>query len=215
MAQLKANKRTGKGTHQARRLRKQGLLPAIIYGHGEQPEPISLNGHEMALAIKHGERVLEVDIEGASQHCLIKDLQWDIYGKDVMHVDLYRVSLDERVEVTVPIVLRGTPAGAADGGVLQQIISDLTIECIVTSIPEDIRASVALMKIGDALRLKDLKLPEGAVMKGDGEAIVASVTQIAEEAAAAPAAAAEGAAAEPEVIGRKKEEDEEEGAEKA
>lgn len=212
MAQLlKASKRTQKGTHQARHLRKQGQVPGIIYGHGETPVPVSLDKHEVDLAIKHGERVLEINIDGASQHCLIKEVQWDIYAVDVLHVDLYRVSLDERVEVTVPIVLRGTPAGAADGGVLQQIVADLAIECLVTAIPEDIRASVVAMKIGDVLRMKDLKLPEGAVVKLDPEAIIASIIQIAEEVAAP--AAAEGAA-EPEVIGRAKEEDEE-GAEEA
>jgi len=210
MAELKATKRTELGTHRVRRLRRTGSVPGIIYGHGEQPVAVALSRHDVELAVRHGERVLQVDLEGRTENVLIKDVQWDTFAQELAHVDLYRVSLDERVEVTVPIVLRGTPAGAADGGVLQQLISDVGIECVVTAIPEELRLSVVAMKVGDAMRLKDLKLPEGAVLQGDGEAIVCSVTLVAEE-VAAPAAEGE-AAAEPEVIGREAKE-EAEGAE--
>ena len=106
--------------------------------------------------------------------------------------------------MTVPLELKGTPKGEADGGVLQQIISELEIECLVTDIPDVIRHNVSDMALNDVLHIKDLKLPPGVQALQDEDLIVATVKEIAEEEAAA---AAEGDAAEPEVIGRKAEED--------
>jgi large subunit ribosomal protein L25 len=118
-------------------------------------------------------------------------------------VDFARVSLDERVEVTVPLELKGTPKGEDEGGVLQQIVSDLEIECLVTDIPDKITHNVSEMKVDDALHIRDIKLPPGAKALQDEDLIVAMVKVIAED-EAAPAAEAE--TAEPEVIGRKAEE---------
>ena len=92
---------------------------------------------------------------------LVKEVQYDHLGMEVMHVDFARVSLDEKVEVTVPLELKGTPKGEADGGVLQQIINELEVECLVTEIPDVIRHNVASMGINDVLHIKDLKLPPG------------------------------------------------------
>ncbi len=119
MAVLKATKREEIGTRQVRRLREQGLIPAVIYGHGEGAVSVTLNEHEVELAIQHGERLLEIEFEGKMHNVLIKEVQWETYGQEVIHVDLARVDLDERVEVTIKIVLKGTPAGASEGGVLQ------------------------------------------------------------------------------------------------
>lgn len=212
MATLNANKRTGQGTRDARRIRAAGRIPGVIYGHGQTPVSVTLDRHDLDVAVHHGERLLELDIEGAKENVLIKELQYDPFQQDVIHVDLARVNLDERVQVTVPIVLRGTPAAASDGGVVTQTIAQAQVECLVTNIPDDIRFSVTEMKLGDVLRIKDLPLPEGTKILNDPEAIVASVVLIAEE-VVAPAAVEEGAG-EPEVIGAKKEEEgAEEGAE--
>jgi large subunit ribosomal protein L25 len=125
---------------------------------------------------------------------------------EVIHVDFARVSLDEKVEVTVPVELKGTPKGEADGGVLQQIIAELEVECLVTDIPDAIRHNVSEMAIDDVLHVKDLKMPTGVRPLQDAEAIVALVKEVIEEAAPV---AAEAETAEPEVIGRKPEEGEE------
>ena len=109
------------------------------------------------------------------------------------------------VELTVPLELKGTPAGEADGGVLQQIISQLEIECLVTDIPDMIRASVAEMKLNDVMHIKDLALPPGVKVLQDGDLIVATVKEIVEEESTE---AAETQTAEPEVIGKKKEDGE-------
>jgi large subunit ribosomal protein L25 len=162
MAVLKANKRNEIGTRRVRPLRRKGDIPGIVYGHGEAPVPITLNGHDLDAALSRGERLLELEVDGRLENVLIKDVQYDAMGNDVLHVDLARVDLDERVKVTVPILLRGTPAGAVEGGVLHQVSAQVEIECAVRAIPDDIRFSVTEMKVNDMLHMRDLPLPEGA-----------------------------------------------------
>jgi large subunit ribosomal protein L25 len=208
MALLKATARTTTGTHKARALRAKDLIPGIIYGHGQTPEPISLNRHEVQQVVLHGERLMEIDLDGKTQNALIRAVQYDPFGNDVIHMDFARVNLDEMVEVTIPVHLRGTPVGATEGGVLQQTIAQVTIKCMVRSIPEDIRVTVDHMKVDDKLFVKDLPLPEGAKFVTDPEFLVASVTVVAEEVVEVT----EEAVATPEVIGAKKEEEGEAGA---
>jgi large subunit ribosomal protein L25 len=131
---------------------------------------------------------------------LVKEVQFDHLGIEIIHVDFARVSLDEKVEVTVALELKGTPKGEAEGGVLQQIINELEIECLVTDIPEIIRHNVSDMEKDAVLHIRDLKLPTGVRVLQDADLIVATVKEIVEQ---APAAVEEAAAAEPEVIGRK------------
>jgi len=206
MAALKATKRSGSGTRDARKLRKEGLTPCIIYGHGQENIAVAMNEHDLDLAIHHGERLLELDVDGTIENVLIKDTQYDNFGHALLHVDLTRVDLDERVEVTVPVVLRGTPEGMAAGGVLQQITSELIIECVVTAIPEELRMQVKDLQIGETYTASRLELPEGASLVTSPDAPICSLTVVAEE--VAPAEEAEEELAEPEVIGEKKEEPE-------
>jgi large subunit ribosomal protein L25 len=211
---IKANKRSGMGTRLARKARVQGLIPGIIYGHGEEPLSVTLNKRELQTLLGKRERVLELEIESARQHVLIKEVQYDAMQQNILHLDMARVRLDERVEVTVPIVLRGVPVGALEGGVLGQVMNNVEIECLVVAIPEEIRASVVEMKVGDVLKAKELLLPEGVKLIGDPERIVVTCSTVAEE-VEAPVAAVEEGGAEPEVIGAKEGEEGEEGAEGA
>jgi large subunit ribosomal protein L25 len=150
-------------------------------------------------------------VDGKNENVLIKDVQYDHLGIEVLHVDFARVDLNERVEVTVPLVLKGEPKGTEEGGVLQQIVADLEIECLVTQIPDEIRYNVSEMGLDSVLHIKDLQLPEGVKALQEPDLIVATVKEIVEEAAEA----AEAGEAEPEVIGKKAEEGEAaEGAEK-
>ena len=203
MASMKAEIRTGTGSRKASALRKAGKVPGILYGHGQPTQSLVLDKHDVKKAMAHGERLLKVELEGKVENALLKEVQYDHLGSDILHLDLARVDLDEVVEVTVPIVLRGTPIGATEGGVLQQVLAETTIAVMVRSIPDDLRVSVEAMKVGAHLLLKDLPLPEGAKLLADADTIVATVSVVAEE------AAAEGAeVAAPEVIGEKKEEEE-------
>jgi large subunit ribosomal protein L25 len=203
-AQISAKNRSELGSRANKRLRDAGFVPGVIYGHKEAVVPVTLPRKELANHLSHGAHLFDLALEGKSEKVLVKEVQFDHLGHEVIHVDFARVSLDEKVEVTVPLELRGEPKGEADGGVLQQIISELEIECLVTDIPESIRHNVADMGMDDVLHIKDLKLPAGVRALQDGEQIVATVREIVE---AAPTEAVEGETAEPEVIGRKAEDE--------
>jgi large subunit ribosomal protein L25 len=203
--QLKAEPRSALGSRANKRLRDSGFIPAVVYGHKEAVVPVTLPKKEISTHLAKGAHVFDLTLSGKSEKVLVKDVQFDHLGIEVLHVDFARVSLDERVEVTVPLELKGTPKGEADGGVLQQIVAELEIECVVTDIPDVITHNVSEMAIDDVVHIKDLKLPPGAKAMQDADLIVAMVKVIEEEAGAP---AAEGETAEPEVIGRKPEEGE-------
>ena len=156
--------------------------------------------------LDRGPFLFDLAVDGKSEKVLVKEVQYDHLGQEVLHVDFARVSLDEKVEITVPLELKGTPKGEAEGAVLQQIVAELEIECRVTDIPKEIVHNVADMEKDSELRVKDLKLPPGVRALQDEDLILAMVKEI-EEAAPAEAVVEEGAA-EPEVIGRKPEEEE-------
>jgi len=204
--QLSAQPRSALGSRANQRLRRTGVVPGVVYGHKEAVVPITLPRKDLVNHLNRGVHVFDLALDGRSEKVLVKDVQYDHLGIEVLHVDFARVSLDEKVEVTVPLELKGTPKGEAEGGVLQQLISDLEVECLVTDIPEVIRVNVAEMGIDDVLSIKDLQLPPGVKARQDPDVIVATVKVVTEE-EAAPTAEAE--TAEPEVIGRKAEEGEE------
>ena len=210
IAQLKAETRQAIGSADARRLRQTGMLPAVLYGHGQQPENLVVTARELQSLIERKTHVLELLVGSGRQQVLIKDVQFDHLGTKPIHVDFARVSLTERVEVSVPLDYRGTPAGVTEGGVFDAAAVDIEIECVVTEIPESIRVNVADLKIGDFLHVKDLVLPEGVQAVTPGETIVCSVRAKAEEEEVVAAAEGEEGPAEPEIIGRKEKAAEEE-----
>lgn len=211
MPTLKATKRDNKGTRAARRMRAEGHVPAVLYGHGEATAELTLPTHEIELALLHGERVLDIEVDGNTENALIHDVQYDTFGQILLHVDLVRVNLNESVEVTVPIVLRGTPKGTDEGGMLQQITAEVTVECLVRNIPEDIRVYVNDLEIGDTLFVRDLEVENGKIMD-DPETPVASVTFISEEEVAEGEEEEGVSLAEPEVIGEVEAEEEDQAA---
>ena len=197
-AQLTAKVRGELGSRRNKRLRDAGFVPGVIYGHKEAVVPVTLPKKELVGHLNHGAHLFSLALDGKSENVLVKDVQWDHLGIEVLHVDFTRVDLNERVEVTVPLILKGEPKGEAEGGVLTQVISDIQIECLVTQIPEDIKHNVSEMGLNDVVHISDLKLPDGVRAIQDPDQIVATVKEVAEE---APAEVAEGAA-EPEVIGK-------------
>jgi large subunit ribosomal protein L25 len=204
-ANVTAEPRTQLGSRANKRLRDSGKLPGVIYGHKLDVVPITLPKKEVVKHLDHGQHLFAVTVEGKAENVLVKDVQYDHLGIDVLHVDFARVDLNERVEVTVPLELKGDPKGTADGGVLQQIVAELHIECVVTNIPDVIRHNVSDMALDSTLHLKDLKLPEGVTATQDPDLIIATVREIVEQEAPADA---EATSAEPEVIGKKKEDEE-------
>jgi large subunit ribosomal protein L25 len=208
--QLAVQPRDGAGTQAAQRLRKQGLLPAVVYGHKQATVALALSHDEFVSALRHGARLVELKTDKGAESALIQDVQWDHLGKDVLHVDFRRVSKDERVVVSVPLHLRGIAPGVSGGGVLDQPLHVLSVECLVTAVPDEIRVNIGELQQDQAIHVKELKLPEGVKAMADPDAIV---VQVRAPMAEAPAPAVPGAeTAEPEVIGRpaKAEEGEEE-----
>jgi large subunit ribosomal protein L25 len=205
-ANVTAEPRTQLGSRANKRLRDSGKLPGVIYGHKLAVLPITLPKKEVVNHLDKGRHLFAVSLNGNAENVLVKDVQYDHLGMEVIHVDFARVDLNERVEVTVPLELKGTPKGEADGGVLQQIVSELEVECVVTDIPDAIRYNVSEMALDSILHIKDIPLPPGVKALQDEDLIVATVKEIIEEASTE---AAETESAEPEVIGKKPEEGEE------
>jgi large subunit ribosomal protein L25 len=204
---LTAEPRKETGSRAMRRLRAAGHVPAILYGHGIDAVPLSLPADEVRAAVRHGSRVVDVRMSRQTEKALLRDLQWDVFGKEILHVDLVRVSLDERIEVEVPIELRGTAPGIAQGGRLDQPLHTVMIECLATAIPEHLQVAVNTLELGGAIHVRDLPLPEGVKVLNDPDALVAHVVRVEEEVEEA-VAAPEPEAAEPQLIRREKPEEE-------
>lgn len=202
--------RKGKGTRAAARLRLEGKIPGILYGHGIDPFSLVMATREVEHLIETGTRVVNLTLDGKSQPCQLKDAQWCHLGRDLLHVDLLRVDLTERVNVTVALEYHGTAAGENEGGQVYHDMTEIEIECVVSAIPEFIRVDVDEMKLDDVLHVRDLKMPGDAKAVADEDAVVATckVPTVTEE--EEPVEGEEGAATEPEVIGKGKSDEEDE-----
>jgi large subunit ribosomal protein L25 len=202
---LVAQPRQEHGSRHSRRLRKQGLIPAVLYGHKEVVLSLALPHDDLYKAIRHGTRVVDLQAGGKTEKALIREVQWDHLGHELLHVDFARVSADERIVIEVRLEVRGTAPGVAAGGVVEQVLHTIKVECPALSPPESIRVNIGELQLDQALHVRDLKLPEGVNAVLDPEAVVihvvAKVVPAEEGAAAAPTTA------EPEVIGRKAEEE--------
>lgn len=216
-AQLVAKQRTELGK-KTKALRREGLVPAIIYGHGMKPLPLQVNKKELyhALHTKAGENVLiDLKVDGVKlkeSTCLIKEMQHDPISDDIQHVDFTVVSLTEKISVKVPLVLQHAEEalGVKEGGVMDVVHHEIEVECLPTQIPGKIAVDVKEMKIGDAIQSRDLPIPQGVTCKLDPEEVVIALHPPVKEEVAAPA---EEGAAEPEVIEKGKKVEAEEGAE--
>lgn len=206
--------KTGKGV--ARKLRREGKIPAVVYGGHREAVPIVVERKAITDLVhksEHGVRsIFLLKLAGTDQqrHAMIKDIQIDPISRKMTHIDFVRVMMDEVVRVTVPVHLNGTAIGVKEGGILDWQIRDLHVECLPNAIPDTIEVDIAHLKHHEYLRVSDLKLPEGVKVLDDPERVVVGVTHARAE-VTAEAAAAEAAPAEPEVIkkGKTEEEDEE------
>jgi large subunit ribosomal protein L25 len=203
--ELNVEVREGRGTRQARRLRNNGKIPAVLYGHGESSVALTIGEDQLATALRHHSRMVDLR-GGVNESALIRELQWDTFGTTVLHVDFTRVSADERIEVQVSVELRGAAPGVNDGGVVEHLLHEVTIECLATAIPDRIQVKINNLNKGDEITVGQLEVPPGVNVLTDPEAIV---VQCVEAAIAPEAEALLAEAAEPEVIGRKAEEEEE------
>ena len=203
--QLPTIARDSGGKHINRRLRGAGHVPAILYGHGLENVCLSIPGDALSTALRHGARL--VDLTGAvNESAFIRALQWDTYGTSVLHVDFTRISADELVKVEVAVELRGEAPGTKEGGVVEQLVHTVQVECPAGAIPEKLYVNVNNLKLNDTVLLGALELPAKARVFGDPETLVVHCIVPVEK----PELEAGEAGAEPEVIGGKKEEESEE-----
>ena len=217
---LSADSRDIKGKGAARTLRSQGQVPAVIYGHGRDPQSLALNARDLDKLLSHIQAestVIEVTVGGHTAKTLIREIQRHPIKRQILHVDFQALVAGEKVTVSIPIVLTGVPEGVRlEGGVLDQTLREIEIEVDPSNIPDHIEYDVTNMVIGDSVHISDLKVPEGVEVQDDPEtsvAVLAAPRAVIEETpVVAEAVEGEaGAVAEPEVIGRGKEEEEGEG----
>ncbi len=200
-------KNKGTGSRASRKLRKAGRIPAVVYGHKLPVVPISMEKTEVATMMAAASHLAELDLDGTSETVLIRDIQWDHLGRDILHVDFERVNREELIETEVTIELRGEAVGVAEGGRLQQIIHELPVKCPAGQIPGAIRVDVTEMKIGDAVHIRDLDLPQGVVAQLEPDVLVLNIAAFAQ--AAEAEGEGEGEAAQPEVIKSERKEESE------
>jgi large subunit ribosomal protein L25 len=199
---LEAKSREGAGKGAARKLRGQGLVPAVVYGkHLEKPVHVAVDPKSIRQSINTPHKfntLITLKLDGGSHQVLLKDYQMDPVSREILHADFIAVRENEQVKVNVPLVLAGKPQGVADGGLLTQARRELEVWALPQAIPEKIEVDVTHMKIAMVLHINDIKLPAGVSVKTNVNYTLAVVSAPEREeapAAAAAAAAPAGAAA--------------------
>ena len=211
---LPARPRHETGSRAANRLRKQGLIPGVLYGHGKPAVMFAVEPAHLreAMSTEAGRNaVLEVALEGQKRthRAIIKELELDPVRHIVRHLDLQEIRLDEVIEAKVAVRYEGPSAGEKVGGMLDEATRDVTVKGKVTDIPEHLTVDITALEIGDALYLRDLAIPEGFELLDDPEQVLCSVLMprkvteaVTEEEEEAAAALEAEEPAEPEVIGK-------------
>src|SRR5213082_1055209 len=211
---LKVEPRTATGRSAARRLKARGIVPAVVYGGKEKSQPLQVSARDINAMLSHasGENILvELEIAGekATRTALLQEVQHSPVGGDVLHVDFHAISMDEKIQADVPLEPLGVPNGVKNfGGLLDQNLRALPIECLPRDLPDKITVDVTALNIGDAIHVRDIKLPQGVVAKVNADLTVFSVMAPTAEEEPVTAEAEAAAAAGPEVITAKKEEGE-------
>lgn len=202
---LSVKRREKLGSANTRRLRKTGVVPAVLYGHGLETLSLAVAAEDLLGIIKVGQKL--VTLEGdAAEGAFIKSVQWDTWGKDVLHVDLLRVSDTELVETTVTIEVRGTAPGLGEGGIIEHLVHEIEIDCPAAKVPDKITVLVNDLHLNQAIHAREVQLPEGAKLLSDPDTVVVHCVppHIVAEPEPAAAAAAEPGAVEPELIRKEK-----------
>ena len=208
---LEVTRREQTGKEVAKKLRRDGKIPAVVYGGHKEPVAITVDRKsvsELVTKSEHGVRsVFLLKMAGSDQqrHAMIKEITIDPISRKMKHIDFVRVVMDELIKVTVPVHINGIAIGVKEGGLLDWQVRELHIETLPTSIPDTIEVDVTALGSHDYLRVKDIKLPEGARLLDDPERVVVGVTHAKAEVVEPTA---EAAIAEPEVVKKGKTDEE-------
>lgn len=215
---LEAQPRTPGTKNDARRVRREGRIPAVVYGAGKSAVPVAVDPRQVS-RILHSETghnsVFDLALDGEKTKAMIVDWQYEPIKGSLLHIDLKRIAMDQKLRVNVPIELVGDPEGVkTQGGLLEQIVREVEVECLPADIPNVIELNVSALVFGVVLRVSDLPKNDKVKFVTDADQPVAHIISIKEEEVATPEATAADAAAapaEPEVIKKGKQETEEEG----
>ena len=210
---IEVNRRDETGKSANRRLRREEMIPAVVYGGGKEPISIKVPRKTLIDLFKSGGSenrifLLKLADTGQSRHAMIRDIQVDPITRKVEHVDFMRIDMSKRIRVRVHVTLEGVAYGVrTEGGLLDFVTREVEVECLPTAIPQEIKVDVSEVKVGQHLEVKDLQLPAGVKLIEDEDRVIVSVAHAKVEVEAV-AAGAEVAAVEPEVIAKGKKEEE-------
>lgn len=195
---LQADKRDVKGTTASKRLRRSGVVPAVIYGSNQREYTIQLDSksfYDLARKQTSHNFLVNLEIAGANEKSklvIVQDIQRDPLNGSLIHVDFRAVSEEDTIHAVVPIELLGEAIGVKSGGLLEQLVHEIEIFCRPSDLPDSIVNHVESLQLGEALKVSELNLPKGVTVKMDGEVLVALITQtrasVSEGTAATPAA---------------------------
>ncbi len=207
---LTVHSRQRTGSRYCRRERSAGRLPGVLYGHGMAPVSISLDAKEALRFFHQGEKIFSVDLEGEAkaQTVMLKDLQFDYLGTNIVHVDLTRVDLNEEIEANVTLRFVGDAIGLKKAGaILTHPTKSVGVRCTVRTLPDHIDVDIAALDLGGSVHVRAITMPEGVTLESDPDAVIAAISVAKVEEVVAEAVVVEGEAAQPEVITEKKKEE--------
>jgi len=202
---LKAQVREDAGSTSAQKVRENGQIPAIVYGHKKDSVAITVSAHDFIKGLRHGHRLMDISIGSKKETVIVKEVQYDHLGRNIIHADLMRVSASEKIHVNVPIELKGTAKGTHEGGMIEEQTDHLEIECTATAIPESIAVNVKEVGVGDHICAKDVAMPDGVKLISDPELVLVTCHLFAQ--AKTTEEVEEEQPTAPEIIGEKKDDE--------
>jgi large subunit ribosomal protein L25 len=176
---LTAELRSDKGSRPAGRLRREGRLPGVLYGLGEESVSVTVNAHQLGtiLSSKSGANTLiTLQIDGRDQLALARQVQRDAVKGSLVHVDFVRVRADQTIQAEVRLDLQGEAEGVSNGGMLEQLMHTLTVEGKPGQLPNEIAHDVSALELGDQLHVGDIKVPAGIIVVNDAEELIATIS---------------------------------------
>jgi len=206
MLTISVTKRSNTGRKSTKQLRAEGKIPAILYGQKQDVIPLVVASEVFLKLTQKRDRLVKFELNGKEESAIIREVQYNSFGTKVLHIDFVRIDMHKKLKVSINIEYLGTPKGSSQGGVWEKSLRSLMISCLPSQIPESITVNVEHLNLGDMLRAKDIKLPDGCTLEIDPEIVATSVQapRMEETPEAAPAATDR---VEPEVIKKAKPEE--------
>lgn len=176
-SKLLGSKRAENGTAACRRLRRSGKIPGNVYGHKQAAVPITVPADGLSSVLAAGHRLIDLDVDGAHESVMIRELQWDAFGREMHHVDFLRIDPNEKITLDVPLETRGQAPGTLTGGHLEQPVRIVSVECLVAKIPDKIFVRIGNLQIGGTIYARDLEMPDGVKLLTPGDLLILHVVQ--------------------------------------